>query len=79
MPVQTMDQRLDGRLVDVANVRRCLSRFTASDNSRLADKSEGVDHNFTLHRLNGINDDGNGSRIQRFERLEIGVVSVGNV
>ena len=67
--IQPVNQGLNGRLVDVTNVRGCLSRLTAGDDSCLADKSECVDHNLSLHRLNWINDDRNCAGIQRLERL----------
>lgn len=58
MTVQTMDKGLNGRFVDVANVRRCLTGFSTRDNGVRVDQSEGVDYDFALDGLNGVNYDG---------------------
>ena len=63
MPVESMDKGLNRRFVDMPNVRRCLSRLLALEDRGGVDESEGINHDFPLHRLYGIDDDGNRPRV----------------
>ena len=67
--VKTVDQRLDGRLVDVADIRRRLARFAASDDGVRVDEAEGVDDDLALDGLYRVDDDGDGAGVEGFERL----------
>jgi hypothetical protein len=46
-----------------------LTRFLAKHERLRVDKSESIDDDLALDRLNGINDDGNGSGCKLFEGL----------
>jgi hypothetical protein len=69
MSVEAMDQRLDGRLVEMAQVRCALSGLLAKHKGLWVDQPEGIYNNFALHRLDGIDDDCNGSGIKLLEGL----------
>lgn len=71
MPVQTVNKGLYGRLVDVSDIRRCLTGFITRDDGLRLDEPESVDNNLSLDRLDWVNDHGYRSCIQGFERLEI--------
>jgi hypothetical protein len=69
MSVKTMNKRLDGRLVEMTQVRCALTRFLTEHKRLRVDESESIDDDLSLDRLNGINNDGNSSRCQLFEGL----------
>jgi hypothetical protein len=69
MSVKTVNKRLDGRLVEMTQVRCALTRFLTEHKRLRVDESESVDDDLSLDRLNGINNDGNSSRCQLFEGL----------
>lgn len=67
MPVETVNQSLDRRLVQVTNIASRLPRFLASDKRLRVDTSESIDDDFTTDRLDRINDDGHCARVQLLE------------
>ena len=69
MPVKPMNQRLNGRLVDVSYVRRRLPRFPPRDDAVWVDKAERVDHDFALYRLDEVDHDGYRAGVEGFKRL----------
>jgi hypothetical protein len=69
MSIKAVDKGLNGRLVEVTEVRSCLARFVAHHERLRVDQSEGVDNDFALDRLYGVHDDGDGAGGQLFERL----------
>ena len=64
-----MKEGLDGELVDVTDVRSRLTRLKALKNHSRANETESVDDDFALHGLDRVNDNGNRTTIQLFERL----------
>ena len=69
MPVQSMDESLDGRLVDVPDVRCGLARFLAHDDAVRVDEAEGVDDYFAFDGLDGVDDYCYGAGLEGFEGL----------
>lgn len=69
MSVQPVNQCLDRGLVQVTQVRCCLPGLLAHDDGLGLDESEGVDDNFTLDGLDGVNNNGNSTGRQLLERL----------
>jgi len=69
MSVETVNECLDGRLVQVTQVRSALTWFLPKHKRLWVDESEGIDDNFALDGLDGVNNDGNSSRSQLFEGL----------
>lgn len=70
MAIQSVDQGLYTRLIDVSNIGCRLSWFLAHHDGVRVDKAEGIDHYLALDGLNGIDHDGDGARIQLLERLK---------
>lgn len=70
MPVQAVDERLDRGLVDVPDVRGCLAGLLAHDDCVRVDEPEGVDYYFALDGLDGVDDDGYGTRLEGLEGLQ---------
>jgi hypothetical protein len=58
VPIQAVDERLDGGFVDVPDVGGGLARFLAEDDGVRVDEAEGVDDDFAFYGLDGVNDDG---------------------
>lgn len=75
VPVEPVDERLDGGLVDVPDVRRRLPRLKALQDHRGVDEPERVDHDFALDGLDGVDDDGDGPAVELLERLRAQVSS----
>lgn len=69
MSVETVDECLNGRLVEVTQVRSTLSRLLAQHEGLWVDQSESVNDDLALDRLYRIDDHGNGSRSELFEGL----------
>ena len=69
MSVEAVNERLDGRLLQVAQIRGRLARLVAKDHRVGVDETEGVDDDFTFHTLNGIDYHGHGSLGQGLETL----------
>lgn len=57
MPVETVDESLYRRFVNVTNVGCSLARFATSNDCLWVDKTEGVDDDFSFNGLNGVDDD----------------------
>lgn len=73
MPVQAMDERLNGGLVDVSDVGRRLAGFLSGEKHVRIDKTEGVDDDFSLDGLDRVDDDCDRPRVQRLEGLDFGI------
>ena len=69
MSVEAVDKSLDRRFVEMTQVGSALSWFLTKHQGLRIDKSECVDDDLALHRLYGVDDDGNGSRRKLFEAL----------
>lgn len=69
MPVEAVDERLDGGFVQVAQVGGRLPRLLAVDQRLWVYKAEGIDDDFALDGLNGVNDDGDGAGGELLEGL----------
>ena len=69
MSVETVNESLDRRLVEVPQVGGTLTWFLAKHERLGVDESESINDDLALHRLNGINDDGDGSGCKLFEGL----------
>lgn len=69
MTVEAVDEGLDGGLVEVADVGRCLAGLVAHHEGLRVDEAEGVDDNFSLYGLDGVDDDCDGARGELLERL----------
>ena len=69
MPVQAVDERLDGWFVQMPEIRGRLPRLLAQHECLRVDEAEGVDDDFALDGLDGVDDDGDGARGQLFEGL----------
>ena len=76
VPVEAMDERLDGGLVDMPDIRRRLTRLKPLQDHGGIDQSEGVDHDLALHGLDRVDDDGDRAAVELLERLRPGVISV---
>lgn len=59
MSVQAMDEGLNGRFVKMSQIRSCLTRLLSKHQRLRVDEPEGVNDDFTLNGLDGIDDDGN--------------------
>lgn len=64
-----MDERLNRGLVEVANVGRGLAGLVAHHEGLRVDEAEGIDDDFALDRLDGVDDDGDGAGGELLERL----------
>jgi hypothetical protein len=71
MPVETVDQSLDTGLVQVSNVARRLSRLLAGEKRVWVYGSESVDNDLSSDGLNGVDDHGHSSWMERFKRLRM--------
>jgi hypothetical protein len=60
MPIEPVDKSLNRWLIDVTDVRGCLTRLTAGNNSMRVDEPESIYDDFTLYGLDGVNHDGDG-------------------
>lgn len=67
MSVQAVNQGLDRRLVQVADVGRGLTGFLAEHEGLWVDEAEGIDDDLALYGLDGIDDNGDGARSELFE------------
>lgn len=67
--VEAMSQCDDGWLINVPNVAGSLSGLCSLHRDHLVDVSEGVDHDFTFHGLDGVDDNGNSTLIEHFLTL----------
>ena len=62
-----MYQSLNTWLVQMSNIARRLSRLLSAHDGVRIDRPECVDDDFSPDRLNRVDDDGNGTRVQLFE------------
>lgn len=67
--VQSMNEGLDRRFVQMTQVGCCLPGLLAHDDGLGLDKTESIDDDLTLDGLDGIDDDGDGTGRQLLERL----------
>lgn len=70
MPVQSVNESLYRRLVDVAYVRSRLAWFLARDDGVWVDQTEGIDDDLSFDGLDRVDDNGDGSRVERLEGLQ---------
>lgn len=69
VPVQPVDERLDGGFVDVPNIGGGLARLAACDDGLGVDEAEGVDDDFAFDGLDRVDYDGYAASMSRLERL----------
>ena len=69
VPVEAVDEGLDAGLVYVADVARRLARLLAGEHGVRVDEAEGVDDDFALDGLDGVDDDGDGAGVELLEGL----------
>lgn len=67
--VEAVDEGLDRGLVQMADIGGGLAGFVAHHEGLWVYQAEGVDDDFALDRLDGVNHDGNGARGELLERL----------
>ena len=67
--LQDMLERLNAGFLKIPDVSGGLAWFLTQYVDLRADESEGVDDDFFLHFLDGVNDESDGARIQLLERL----------
>ena len=60
---------MNGRLVEVTQVRSALSRLLTEHEGLWVDQSESINNDLALDRLYRIDDHGDGSRSELFEGL----------
>lgn len=69
MSVESVDECLDGWLVEVADVGSRLAWLLAGHEGLWVDETESVDDDLSLYGLNRINDNGDGPWVELLERL----------
>lgn len=69
MTIQTVDEGLDRGLVEVADIGGGLAGFVAHHERLWVDEAEGIDDDFALDGLDGVNHDGNGARCELLKGL----------
>jgi len=69
MSVETVNEGLDGRLIEMTQVRCALTRFLTEHKRLRVDESEGIDDDLSLDGLDRINNDSDSSGCQLFEGL----------
>lgn len=69
MAVETVDESLDRGLVEVADVGGCLAGLVTHHECLRVDEAEGIDDDFTLDGLDGVDDDGDGAGGELLEGL----------
>lgn len=69
MPVETVDKRLDGGFVQVAQIGCCLTGLVTHHECLWVDEAESIDDDFALNRLYGVDYDGDGARCELLEGL----------
>lgn len=67
MPVKTMNQSLDTRLVEVTQITGRLSTLLTLDEGLGVDRSESVNDDFSTDRLNRVDNYGHTSGVELFE------------
>jgi hypothetical protein len=69
MPVQTVNEGLDGWLVQVTDVASCLTRLLASHKGLRIDRPESVNDHFASDGLDRVDDDGDSSWVELLKGL----------
>lgn len=69
LTVEAVDERLDGGLVEVADVGGGLARLLPQHVGLREDEAEGVDDDLALDGLDGVDDDGDGARVELLKAL----------
>mmetsp|Transcript_40664 Transcript_40664/g.68091 ORF Transcript_40664/g.68091 Transcript_40664/m.68091 type:complete len:296 (-) Transcript_40664:132-1019(-) len=67
--IETMDERLNGWFVQVTQVGGSLARFVPKHHRLRVNQPERVDHHLALHTLDGIDNNGHCSLVERLEAL----------
>jgi hypothetical protein len=66
--IQAVDEGLDRRLLQVPDVARRLAWLVAQHHQLWIDQAKAVDDDLSLDRLDRVDDQGHGARMQRFKR-----------
>lgn len=69
MSVQAVDERLNRGLVEMSQIAGTLAGLLAHHQKLGVDKSECINYDFALDRLDGIDNNGDGARVKLLERL----------
>lgn len=69
MPVEPVNEGLDGGFVEVTEIGGALPGFLAQHQGLRVYEAEGVDDDFSLDGLDGVDDDGNGAGGELLEGL----------
>ena len=69
MPIQSVNERLDRRLVDVPDIGRRLPRLPSAHNSLGVDQPKRVNHDLALDGLDWVNNHTHGAGVEGLERL----------
>lgn len=67
--VETVDEGLNGRLVQMTQVGCCLAGLLAHDDGLWLDETEGINDDLALDGLDGVDDHGNGAGSELFKGL----------
>jgi hypothetical protein len=67
--IKTVNERLDRRLIEMPQVRCTLTGLLAKHERLWVDESESINDNFAFDRLDGVNDNRDGSWGQLFKGL----------
>lgn len=67
--IQTVNQSLDGGLVQMTQVGGCLAGLLAHDNGLGLDETESINNDLALYGLNRVDDDGDGTGSELLEGL----------
>jgi hypothetical protein len=65
--IQAMNKCLNRRLIQMSQVAGALTRLLTHHQELRVDEAEGINDDLSLHRLNGVHDDSNGSRVKLLE------------
>jgi len=67
MSIEPVNERLNAWLVNVANIGCSLAWLLSHHDGVRINKTECVNDDFSFNRLDGVNDDCYGARLQRLE------------
>ena len=69
MPIEAVNESLNGRFVDMADIGGRLTSFATGNHGLGLDEPEGIDDNFALDRLDGVNNHGYRAWVERLKGL----------
>eukprot|EP00978_Attheya_sp_CCMP212_P048675 scaffold559185_cov55-Attheya_sp.AAC.1 len=67
MTIESMDEGLNARLVEVTNVARRLTGFLSEHHELWINEAKAVNDDLSLDTLDGVNDEGDGPLIEGLE------------